>query len=65
MGNASVAAHVLQELNLVSEGAGVYKQSGPVLLKVELEDAKGQIENRLRFISGELCVQCREVTTSC
>jgi len=37
----------------------VFKQSGPVLLKIELGDAKSQISERLRFINEQLYRSCR------
>lgn len=44
---------VLQELNLQSSGATVYKQVGPVLLKQDLSEAHETVQKRLEFIGKE------------
>jgi len=43
-----------QELDLVSDTAPVFKVVGPVLMRVELEDAKQNVDNRLEFIKQKM-----------
>jgi len=45
---------VKQELELLDSGSIVHKEIGPVLMKIDLDDAKDVVEKRLEFISGEL-----------
>ncbi|XP_066365113.1 prefoldin subunit 6-like [Miscanthus floridulus] len=45
---------VLKELELLSDGADVYRVIGPVLVKQDLADAKANVEKRIEYISAEL-----------
>ncbi len=45
---------VQQELEALDSGANVYKMMGPVLLRVELEDAKQNVGKRLDLIKGTM-----------
>ena len=45
---------VKDELDLLTETDTVYKQVGPALLKVEVEEAKGNVQKRLEFIEAEM-----------
>jgi len=47
-------AACLQELDLLSDGANVYKLIGPVLVKQELTEAKANVKKRIEYISAEL-----------
>lgn len=47
-----------QELDLLSDGAKVFKLIGPVLLKQDVDEAKANVNKRLEFINNELCVSC-------
>jgi len=42
------------ELDLLTEGSRVMKLVGPVLMSVELEEAKENVGKRLEFIEGEV-----------
>lgn len=42
------------ELDLLAEGSRVMKLVGPVLMSVELEEAKENVAKRLEFIEGEV-----------
>ena len=53
-----------QELDLLEDGAKVYKLIGPVLMSQDLEDAKQNVTKRLDFIKGEMCVE-RSVMLTC
>ena len=44
----------LQELDVLEDGAVVYKLVGPVLVKQELAEAKQTLEKRLEYIKKEL-----------
>ncbi|WVZ77153.1 hypothetical protein U9M48_025051 [Paspalum notatum var. saurae] len=44
----------LQELELLSDGANVYKLIGPVLVKQDLAEAKANVKKRIEYISAEL-----------
>ena len=44
----------MQELDLLSEDSCVYKLVGPVLMKVDLEESKGNVAKRLEFIEAEV-----------
>jgi hypothetical protein len=46
----------LQELELLSDGANVYKLIGPVLVKQDLAEAKANVKKRIEYISAELSV---------
>lgn len=45
---------VKEELDFLEEGAKVYKQTGPVLVKQDLDEAKAAIGNRISYISAEI-----------
>ncbi|KAJ8761913.1 hypothetical protein K2173_006515 [Erythroxylum novogranatense] len=45
---------VLKELDLLSEGANVYKLIGPVLVKQDLAEANANVRKRIDYISAEL-----------
>ena len=45
---------VKQELDLLGDGAPVYKLIGPVLMQQDLDDAKQNVAKRLDFIKGEI-----------
>merc|ERR1719498_1501335 len=42
------------ELDLLDERNTVYKLVGPVLMKVDLDEAKQNVSKRIEFIEGEL-----------
>ena len=44
----------LQELEALESGENVYKMMGPVLLRVEVEDAKQNVGKRLELIKGSM-----------
>jgi prefoldin beta subunit len=44
----------LQELDLLTEDSSVFKLVGPVLMKVDLEESKGNVAKRLEYIQGEI-----------
>ncbi|TVU33236.1 hypothetical protein EJB05_25026, partial [Eragrostis curvula] len=43
-----------QELELLNDGANVYKLIGPVLVKQDLAEAKANVKKRIEYISAEL-----------
>jgi hypothetical protein len=43
-----------QELEALESGENVYKMMGPVLLRVEVEDAKQNVGKRLELIKGSM-----------
>jgi prefoldin beta subunit len=45
---------VINELNLLDEGATVYKLIGPALVKQDHEEATSNVNKRLDFIKGEI-----------
>ncbi|KAF8724559.1 hypothetical protein HU200_020820 [Digitaria exilis] len=45
---------VWQELELLDDGANVYKLIGPVLVKQDLAEAKANVKKRIEYISAEL-----------
>lgn len=47
---------VLKELDLLNEGANVYKLIGPVLVKQDLAEANANVSKRIEYISAELYV---------
>lgn len=47
-------ALVLKEIELLEEGANVYKLVGPVLVKQSASEAKMNVTKRLEFITKEL-----------
>ena len=46
--------HYIQELSLLDPDANVFKKVGPVLMKVDYDDALQTVQKRLEFISGEV-----------
>nr|CAB3472376.1 unnamed protein product [Digitaria exilis] len=42
------------ELELLDDGANVYKLIGPVLVKQDLAEAKANVKKRIEYISAEL-----------
>mmetsp|Transcript_17804 Transcript_17804/g.17882 ORF Transcript_17804/g.17882 Transcript_17804/m.17882 type:complete len:129 (+) Transcript_17804:98-484(+) len=42
------------ELDILTEKSQVYKLVGPVLMTVDLEESKSNVEKRLEFIEGEI-----------
>lgn len=44
----------MQELDLVEDGAVVYKLIGPVLVKQDLSEAKQTVDKRLEYIRKEM-----------
>jgi len=44
----------LQQLELLSDGANMYKLIGTVLVKQELAEAKANVKKRIEYISAEL-----------
>uniref|UniRef100_A0A804PH47 Prefoldin subunit 6 n=1 Tax=Zea mays TaxID=4577 RepID=A0A804PH47_MAIZE len=46
--------YTIQELELLSDGANVYKLIGPVLVKQDLAEAKANVKKRIEYISAEL-----------
>jgi len=51
-----VCAEIIKEFKLLKDDAVVYKLLGPVLVKVELKDAKQNISARLDLINKSMCV---------
>ena len=45
---------VKQEMDLLEEGATLFKLVGPILVKQPLDEAKANVEKRLEFIKAEL-----------
>mmetsp|Transcript_2105 Transcript_2105/g.2306 ORF Transcript_2105/g.2306 Transcript_2105/m.2306 type:complete len:120 (+) Transcript_2105:80-439(+) len=45
---------VKEEFDTIEEDAVVYKLVGPVMVKQNIDDAKGNVSKRLEYISGEL-----------
>ncbi|CAK9039118.1 unnamed protein product [Durusdinium trenchii] len=45
---------VKEEFDSIEEDAVVYKLVGPVMVKQNVDDAKGNVTKRLEYISGEL-----------
>lgn len=43
-----------KELDLLNEGANVYKLIGPVLVKQDLAEANANVRKRIEYISAEL-----------
>ncbi len=44
----------MQELDLLDNSSKVYKLVGPLLMAVELEDSRQNVEKRLQLIESEL-----------
>merc|ERR1712126_391535 len=45
---------VKEELDLAGDGTKVFKLIGPALINQDLTEAKGNVEKRIDYISGEL-----------
>uniref|UniRef100_A0A7S3GZX8 Prefoldin subunit 6 n=1 Tax=Spumella elongata TaxID=89044 RepID=A0A7S3GZX8_9STRA len=45
---------VKEEFDTLEEGATIFKLVGPVMVKQQVDDAKGNVEKRLEYIKGEL-----------
>ncbi|KAI8518489.1 Prefoldin subunit 6 [Branchiostoma belcheri] len=45
---------VKEELELLETDANVYKLTGPVLVKQDLEEAKANVGKRIEYIEGEI-----------
>lgn len=45
---------IYQELDLLPEDGQVYKLVGPVLMSVELNESRANVEKRLQLIEGEM-----------
>eukprot|EP00931_Biecheleriopsis_adriatica_P095006 TRINITY_DN6862_c0_g1_i1.p1 TRINITY_DN6862_c0_g1~~TRINITY_DN6862_c0_g1_i1.p1 ORF type:complete len:125 (-),score=53.44 TRINITY_DN6862_c0_g1_i1:47-421(-) len=45
---------VKEEFESIEEDATIFKLVGPVMVKQNVDDAKGNVEKRLEYISGEL-----------
>ncbi|PKI74352.1 hypothetical protein CRG98_005232 [Punica granatum] len=45
---------VQKELDLLNEGANVYKLIGPVLVKQDLAEANANVRKRIEYMTGEL-----------
>ncbi|KAM3569098.1 hypothetical protein VYU27_008798 [Nannochloropsis oceanica] len=54
MQQANENGMVQQELEALESGDNVFKMMGPVLLRVEVEDAKQNVEKRLELIKGSM-----------
>ncbi|KAK2186728.1 hypothetical protein NP493_193g04080 [Ridgeia piscesae] len=45
---------VKQELDLLEDGATVYKMIGPVLVKQDTEESRQNVQKRIDYITGEM-----------
>ncbi|CAK8697923.1 prefoldin subunit 6-like [Clavelina lepadiformis] len=45
---------VKEELEILEEGANIYKLTGPVLVKQDLSEAKSTVSKRIEYISAEV-----------
>eukprot|EP00052_Salpingoeca_macrocollata_P016198 m.129867 g.129867 ORF g.129867 m.129867 type:complete len:167 (+) comp19959_c0_seq4:843-1343(+) len=52
---------VKKELELLEEGDDVFKLVGPVLIKQDLEEAKGNVNKRIEYISAEIERQEKQI----
>lgn len=50
-----------QELARLADGEAVYKLVGPVLVKKDVADARGNVDKRLEFLAGEIARLGRQV----
>lgn len=55
----------MQEFSKLTPDNTVYKMIGPVLVPQEQVEAKGNIDKRLEFIKGDMCVFYNTRETSC
>ncbi|PWZ33596.1 Prefoldin subunit 6 [Zea mays] len=49
-----MVVELIKELELLSDGANVYKLIGPVLVKHDLAETKANVKKRIEYISAEL-----------
>ena len=54
MGQFNENTLVKGELDMLEEGENVFKLIGPILMAVELMEAKGHVSIRLELIEGEV-----------
>lgn len=47
-------ALLMEELNLLEDEAVVYKKSGPILVMIELEEARTDVKAKIRIISDQI-----------
>lgn len=45
-----------QELSRLDDSASIYKLTGPILVKQDLDMSKSTVKERLTFIKAQLCV---------
>ena len=45
---------LMEELTLLEDDAVVYKKSGPILVKIELEEARTDVQAKIRIISDQI-----------
>merc|ERR1712048_729627 len=45
---------LFEELALLEDDANIYKKSGPILVKVEVEEAKTDVQAKMRIISDQI-----------
>lgn len=45
---------LMEELSLLEDDAIVYKKSGPILVKIEVEEAKTDVQAKIRIISDQI-----------
>ena len=45
---------LMEELALLEDDAVVYKKSGPILVKIETEEAKTDVQAKIRIISDQI-----------
>jgi prefoldin beta subunit len=50
----AIIFQVKEELDLATEDNKIYKLIGPALVKQDLTEAKGNVEKRIAYISGEI-----------
>ena len=46
--------YLLQELDLLEDSAKTFKLIGPALIKIDLKEAKDNVNNRVKYINEEL-----------
>lgn len=49
----------MQEFAKLTPNNNIFKQMGPVLVKQDQVEAKANVDKRLEFIAGEMCVYAR------
>ena len=45
---------VLREFELLDPAANVYKLVGPIMAKQDLNESKGNVKERIKFLDGEM-----------